>query len=173
MVTLNLINESGGPHELQVKGNNTIVLQNVMMDEVWICSGQSNMDGPLSVYNNYNPEVEAADVRDIRILDFTDTNKWAECTPITAKDFSTTGFFFGRELYRDLHVPIGLIESAVGATNVERWMNPSSIEADSILSKGDKLFGDPVGDLYNQFIAPIIPFAIRGVIWYQGKKMQG
>ena len=131
----------GGPFTLTVKGKNTITLKNVMVGEVWVCSGQSNMEFRVNQSINAAAEVRDADYPDIRLFtvpdavaqfpkDDIDSGKWVECSPKTVESFSAVGYFFGRNLLDSLHVAIGLIHSSWGGTVAETWMSPNSIQND-------------------------------------------
>jgi sialate O-acetylesterase len=212
--------EAGGPFELKV---NNIVLQDVLVGDVWVGSGQSNMEWPVSRAANAEAEIAAAKHPRIRLFRamhrvsdhplrdiYGDT--WKECTPDSVKDFSAVAYYFGRELQDSLKVPIGLIQSAWGGTPAEAWTSLAALGADASLMP---VFGEwarmtenyaaalmrydlqakawekakaegrdpgrqparpngpggswqPAG-LYNAMIAPLTPFPIRGVIWYQGE----
>ncbi len=133
----------GGPYDLIVYGKDTITIKNVMVGEVWICSGQSNMEMPLdgkwSTVNNFEQEMANADYPDIRLLmvkkemanrpkdNFT-SKGWEVCSPETVGKFSAVGYFFGRDLYKDLKVPVGLIETAWGGTLVEAWTSAKALK---------------------------------------------
>ena len=140
---INLDKESaGGPYQLIVKGNNTVTFSNVLVGEVWICSGQSNMEMPIEGWgkiNNYEQEIAAAnfpEVRHIKIPNTVNTvpqkdisnGEWKICSPATAGDFTAAGYFFARELYDQLHVPIGLINTSWGGTHVETWTSREAFE---------------------------------------------
>lgn len=126
---------AGGPYSLQVTGKNAISLQNVLVGEVWICSGQSNMEMPIAGWgkiNDYEKEIASADYAFIRHIKVPNTvsatpkeditgGEWKVCSPATAGEFSATAYFFARELYRKLKVPIGLINSSWGGTQSEAW----------------------------------------------------
>jgi sialate O-acetylesterase len=134
--------KEGGPFELTVKGKNSISITNVLIGEVWLCSGQSNMEMPIAGWgkiNNYQQEMAAADYPQIRqflvtkAIGSTPTNDvaggdWKSCSPATAGDFTAVGYFFARALYRQLHVPIGLINSSWGGTMVETWISRGAFE---------------------------------------------
>jgi sialate O-acetylesterase len=132
--------KAGGPYEVKINvGDSAIVYKNVMLGEVWLCSGQSNMEMPLegwppqSVVKNSAEEIKAANYPNIRLFsvaravsnkpEFNCVGKWTECDPQTAAKFSAAGYFFGRELYKDLKVPIGLINSPWGGTPIEPWIS--------------------------------------------------
>jgi len=165
--------KAGGPHKMIVEGKaSKVTLENVLIGEVWICTGQSNMDFPLGAFRaKYDAQVEAADMTDVRLVNFDTKGSgtvWRECTPTTASTFSATGFFFGRELYRKLGVPIGLIEGALGGTQLETWMSPAAAEECPGLKWGQLYKWKVVGENYPQ-IKAMMPYAIRGAIWYQGE----
>jgi len=210
--------QAGGPIEMMIQGKNSITLHNILVGEVWVGSGQSNMQ--MSVKNCFNAEEEAArsDMPQIRLFDLglsaTSTEqadckgKWKICTPETAMEFSAVLFFFGRELHRNLNVPVGLICSSWGGTCCEAW-SASEVFSDPALRhipdrwiQPQKQYEEKLAEwqkscetaraenkpepakpkepwrnqpqnrpshLYNAMIAPLIPYAIRGVTWYQGE----
>ncbi len=133
--------EYGGPYTLTVKGKNTLVFENVMVGEVWICSGQSNMQWQVSQSNNAEQEIASANYPNIRLFkvpmvigqfpqeDIQD-GEWVECTPETVSQFSAVGYFFGRGLLENLDVPIGLIQLAWGGTVAETWTSGKAISND-------------------------------------------
>ena len=132
----------GGPYTLMIKGNNLIELTNVLIGEVWICSGQSNMEFPVSVTENAKKEIANANYPDIRLFtvpkkvaqfpaDDLENGEWTVCNPNTVPGFTAVGYFFARELYQKLKVPIGVIQSAWGGTVAETWISPQTIENDS------------------------------------------
>jgi sialate O-acetylesterase len=136
--------EYGGPHTLTITGENTIKFENVMIGEVWICSGQSNMEWPVELCNNPEKEIPAAVYPDIRFFtvpkemskipeDDLKGGQWEECTPETVKNFSGVGYFFGRDLHNKLDVPIGLIHSSWGGSVAETWMSAETIKDDEDL----------------------------------------
>ncbi len=133
--------EYGGPFVLTIKGKNTIRMDNVMIGEVWICSGQSNMEWKLINVKNGNAEVMAANYPNIRLFtvprrvaQFPEEDlaggQWEECSSSTVPSFSAVGYFFGRELHEELKVPIGLINSSWGGTVAESWTSPVTIQND-------------------------------------------
>ena len=130
---------AGGPYELKVQGKDLLVLKNVMVGEVWVCSGQSNMEWPLIKSDRGEAEAAAANYPDIRLFQVKRNpspvnpqpdvpGSWSVCSPATVKSFSGVGYFFGRKLYEDFKVPVGLINSSVGGTRVEAWMPLESFE---------------------------------------------
>ena len=132
--------QAGGPHKVEVRGANAVTFANVLVGDVWICSGQSNMEWPLAAARDAEAEIAAADHPTIRL--FTVAKRvaqepltelqgaWAECNPQTAGDFSAVGYFFGRSLSTELNVPLGLIDSSWGGTPAESWTRHEILEAD-------------------------------------------
>jgi len=123
--------KAGGPYSLTVKGENTIKLKNILIGQVWLCSGQSNMRWPVMGSNNSQQEIAAADYPNIRLftverqtsnVPVADCNGlWTVCSPKTVGNFSAVAYFFGRELHKQLDVPVGLVLSAWGGSTVEAW----------------------------------------------------
>jgi sialate O-acetylesterase len=134
--------EAGGPHELVVKGTNTLTFKDVLIGEVWLCSGQSNMEWTVKSSMNAAQEIKNANyptIRHIKVPNTTSLNaekdirggEWKVCTPENADDFTAVGYFFAREINKQLNVPIGLINSSWGGTNVETWISPASFFGNS------------------------------------------
>jgi len=127
--------KAGGPYQLIVQGKNKIVIDNILTGEVWICSGQSNMEMPIAGWgqiNNYEKEIISADYPNIRQFDVPNTvstqpehelkgGQWRICHPSTAGEFSATAYFFAREIWQRLGVPVGLINTTWGGTQSEAW----------------------------------------------------
>ena len=130
---------AGSMPDLVVEGKNTVTLTNLLAGDVWVCSGQSNMrmsveKGPWCGYGgvaNAQQEVAAADYPQIRLY-HRNAGRWDVCTPEIAKAFSAAGYFFGRELYKRLGVPIGLAEGSMGATDAESWLPRRVMPADKL-----------------------------------------
>lgn len=217
---------AGGPHTLEVVAAGAgRKYADVLVGEVWLCSGQSNMDFTLaktekrsfSGVTDWETEVAAADYPQLRMFTAEWTmneypqrevaGSWAVCSPQTAGDFSAAAYYFGRELHADLKVPVGLVTCAFGASTIEAWIRGEALTAHprfkelleafskkrltfrddpkQFLDYGTALAKwtsgrqpknpDPVQDQHNPFvlhngmIAPIVPYAIRGAIWYQGE----
>ncbi len=128
---------AGGPYTLTVRGDNEITLSDVLIGEVWICSGQSNMEWPVRLAQDGEAEVAAANYPQIRLFDVEHTvairpesdcgGTWRVCGPQTVGGFSAVGYFFGRDLYEKLHVPIGLIGSNWGGTVAEAWTSAGTL----------------------------------------------
>lgn len=133
----------GGPHKLTIKGKNCIEFSDVLVGEVWICSGQSNMAWSVSRANDPGLESRAAKYPKIRLIsvpqvgtqepqdDF--VGEWQLCSPETVAEFSAVGYFFGRQLHQTLDVPIGLIDNAWGGSACEAWIRRDLLEADEQL----------------------------------------
>jgi len=134
----------GGPHEMVISGKNTIVLQNVLVGEVWIGSGQSNMEWQLQNSANGAEEVSNANYQQIRLFTVTKAisltpredvvGQWLVCTPEVAGTFSAVAYFFGRELHQTLKVPVGLIHSSWGGTPAEAWTSRETLASDPELN---------------------------------------
>ncbi|HXB57965.1 MAG TPA: sialate O-acetylesterase, partial [Candidatus Acidoferrales bacterium] len=228
---------AGGPFTLTFSGSSTVSYDDVMIGEVWLCSGQSNMEFGMGNVNNSAQEIASANHPNIRLLlvqhDWLSqpTNdiigQWKTCTPQSVTEggwngFSAVAYFFGRELHEKLDVPVGLIESDWGGTRIESWTPPEGFaEVPALQDESKKVeLGDPhspahqqlLGQtldqydawvksardamaaetvvppvpnypnelqgpqdlqqetaLYNGMIHPLVPFAMRGAIWYQGE----
>ncbi len=226
----------GGPFKMTIKGKNTIDLNDVYVGEVWLCSGQSNMDMTVAREDRYwagvineKEEVASANYPQIRVFDIEFTpvdepqtsvnGKWEVVSPETVGHLSAAAYFFARELYNKYKVPVGLITTAYGASTAEAWISEQALDAqpelafltDNYIKKKAaynptledlKKFGEAMekwkvdatraktegkdevrtpknpdprvdqhnpGVLYNGMVAPLVPFAIRGAIWYQGE----
>lgn len=220
--------DAGGPFDLVAEGSSSAERQDVLVGEVWLCSGQSNMAWPVSKALNADSEIAAAEYPHIRLLhvigsrmeepapDIWGTSKWQLCSSEAVAGFSAAGYFFARSLYQELAVPIGLINSSVGGTSIEFWISREKLASSpatsrilhdweaarprvpELLKKYEsavaaweaeaataKAAGKAVPKrprsprflqpgrrpavLFNGLIHPLIPLALRGVIWYQGE----
>ena len=218
MVKLDTL-QAGAPVTLTVKGKNSIEIADVLVGDVWLCSGQSNMAMSVNGAKDFEKEKPAANFPNIRTF----TGAWTVCSSNTVGWFSATAYFFGREIHQKTGVSIGLINSSVGGTPIEAWTsleaqlaqpalrpaidahakdiasaqamwNPEQVQADYekqlvtwkeavVKAKADgkpeprqpvkliepRLQTDPRAGLFNSKIAPLIPYALRGAIWYQGE----
>lgn len=173
---------AGGPYTLTIsQGTEKHELKNILVGEVWICGGQSNMQWALKQSDGGSEAIAASANDKIRLIDVpregaekpkaTVAAKWAVCGPETVGDFSAVGYFFGRDLQKALGVPVGLIGSNVGGTAAEQWMSKESIDSHPELKDMSKPQGASM--LYNGMIAPLAPYAIQGAIWYQGESNAG
>ncbi len=176
---------AGGPYTIRILGGGPVELKNVMLGEVWICSGQSNMEWSVN-HGVLNGDEEAAQANnpDIRIFHVQKIGArypqqncfatWTVCTPETMRSTSAVGYFFARELQQKLKVPVGVIVSAWGGTAAEVWIEKSRIEKDPELNRNkfvsqNEWWPGETGSLYNSMIYPLVPFGIAGAIWYQGE----
>ncbi len=224
---------AGGPMVMTITGNNTITINDVLVGEVWVGSGQSNMQFTVSAkaagfagLTDEAKEIAAANYPQLRMFMVGDQRsltpmatikggKWQICTPTTVPAWSAVGYLFGRDLQRELKMPVGIVVSAVGASTAEAWISRDALVADPLLKPmvdrldaAVKFFkenpratadkapvqpwpmnkalpsptrpqSNPLRDqhqpitLFNGLIAPIIPYAMRGVIWYQGESICG
>jgi sialate O-acetylesterase len=214
---------AGGPFELAVRGTNAIILHNVLMGDVWVASGQSNMEFRMRELDNAPAEIAVAKFPRIHFLrvkrtyseyplpDATLDQPWSECGPESVREFSAVAYYFAREIQEKEKVPIGIIESAWGGTVAEAWTSLHALSSDPALmpvfAARARMMDDyskyllvqqkqqaaeemaraagttpptPISwrpnppmwapaELYNAMIAPLTPYSIRGVIWYQGE----
>ncbi|MGQ9455092.1 MAG: sialate O-acetylesterase [Armatimonadota bacterium] len=179
--------KAGGPYTMTISGlnNTTIELKNIMVGEVWIASGQSNMQWPLAQTLDAERTISSANDPLLRLYTVphvpaakpaTDVSAgWVECTPETVKNFSAVAYYFARSLRQALNVPVGIIHTSWGGTRVEAWTSLPALQSDPDFDESVQDIKDygtapnhPAA-LYNGMIAPLIPYAIRGAIWYQGE----
>lgn len=177
---------AGGPYRLTIVGDTTITINNVLIGDVWICTGQSNMEFSADWHRDYyKNEVANANHPQIRFFHIEKVSapypqqevrgKWEVCTPQTMHSFSAAGYFFGRTLQENLHQPVGLIESCWGGTPVETWTPGEVFKTNEKLAvSAAELVPVPwcpvlTGVAFNAMIAPITKFPIKGAIWYQGE----
>ena len=181
---------------ITVEGKQKAVFDNILVGEVWLCSGQSNMLFRVKDVDNGAAEVVASDAYpNIRLLNMnqiqseTPTDlfsaKWSVCSQSTIPDFSAVGFFFGRKLFQDLNVPIGLINASWGDTTGEVWADRSlvlnstdeTMKAAALVNDNTPRSGATtpykIGSAYNAMIYPVRNIPIAGVIWYQGESNEG
>ncbi|MCM4174003.1 sialate O-acetylesterase [Arenibacter sp. TNZ] len=178
----------GGPYTLNIKGSNEVTLKNVMIGEVWLCSGQSNMEMPVkgfdnqpiddsgeTILNSKNSQIRLFTVKRAASLEPLEKVEglWAEATPATVRDFSATAYFFGKKLNTLLNVPIGLIHTSWGGSSVEAWMEKEAFSEFKNIElpkeRPDKGLHQTPTLLYNAMINPLIGYGIKGAIWYQGE----
>jgi sialate O-acetylesterase len=172
----------GGPLDMVVTGKNTITVKDLLVGDVWICSGQSNMEFGLGGADNAGDAIKAATNSNIRLLHVTADqlpapatdipNTWAVCSPQTVGGFSAVGYFFGKTVNEETGVPIGLIESAWGGTAIEPWTSPDAWKRIDELAKLNT-DSNSLGRIYNGRIAPLAPYGIKGALWYQGESNGG
>jgi sialate O-acetylesterase len=180
---------AGGPFEITISDGTTLRLKNVLIGEVWVCSGQSNMEMPMKGYMNQpitgsNEAIATSSDQDIRLFtvkkastlqpmdDF--TGNWKECGTESVSEFSATAYFFGLMLNKALKVPIGLINTSWGGTRIEPWISEEGFKKFDFVTLPDKnqqgtLSPQTPTVLYNAMINPMAGYGIRGAIWYQGE----
>ena len=176
--------EAGGPYKLVIKGKNTITYKNVMVGEVWICSGQSNMEWSVNSCDKtdkeyattaaHNPMLRMFNVKkNPQTTPQTDTaGKWTDAEPKTVGGFSAAGYFFGRNLQEKMKIPVGLIHSSWGGTRIETWMSEKALAATGFkvsVQKG----ANEASALYNGMIHPLLNYQVKGAVWYQGESNAG
>jgi sialate O-acetylesterase len=181
---------SGGPFKITINGNNTVVLEDVMIGEVWVCSGQSNMEMHFNWgVKQYTTDVENATNKNIRLFHIPrltaeypqdDTKgKWVVCNSEDVKTFSLVGYFFGQKIQQTLSVPVGLINTSWGGTPAESWTPKDTIQSNHILKEAASRLTSalwwPVdaGSTYNAMIYPVTSLTIAGALWYQGEANVG
>jgi sialate O-acetylesterase len=203
--------KAGGPDTLLFEGRNRIELRDVLVGEVWVCSGQSNMEWSLERSHEPEAAVAAANHPQIRLFKVPKlklslpTNdvaaEWTACEPETAKNFSAVAYYFARDLQAARGVPVGLIGTYWGGSPAEAWMSADALarnasyrqditehyariwnqhqqamkkwEADGRQDKAPQVPSWKPSELYNGMIAPLVPYSIRGAIWYQGESNAG
>ncbi len=177
---------AGGPYNITIKGRNKILLEDVMIGEVWVCGGQSNMewsaDMGLKQAKDESPNATNQKIRFFYVPKSTSTTpqddvnaRWVVCNPEDMLHFSTIGYFFGKQLNASTGFPVGLINSNWGGTPAEVWTPEEIITHDpDLLHAAEKL--SPAawwphirGEAYNAMIYPLTQFSIAGAIWYQGE----
>ncbi len=188
---------AGGPFKIEVSnkmGEPKIVLSDVMIGEVWICSGQSNMQWPVRASAFAEKEIDAAgEFSNVRLFtvaqhasnqeltEFERVSGWNVTSPTTVADFSAVAYFFGRYLHKETGVPIGLINTSWGGTSCEAWTSMPSLQANEMyrpMLQHWETIQEPLNpnrpaNLYNGMIAPLKGFKFRGAIWYQGESNVG
>jgi len=188
-VMLDPMKASPTPQVLEISGTNTIKLDNILVGEVWLCSGQSNMSYEMrknskvrrpdtTTVNTPIDELDKAHNPQIRIFLVTQHNLrtpdsthsgWDVAEGTALRNFSAAGYFFAKNLNHDLHVPVGIICSAISGSRIEPWMPTEAFDAIPYFKQNNvKVDGDP-GKLYVNMISPVAPYALRGFLWYQGE----
>lgn len=211
--------KTGAPAELKVSGKNTVTLNNVVVGEVWIASGQSNMEWPLKssfeaekdIVVSANPNIRLYTVPKLKALAPTNDvhASWKECSPESSPGFSAVAYYFARDLQKALQVPVGVIHTSWGGSPAEVWMSEKVLAGNpeykrdilDTFAESQKRVQESIAqyekeaaeakeagkpftkrrpgvawrptELYNGMIAPLIPYAIQGAIWYQGESNAG
>ncbi len=176
---------AGGPYQVTIEGSNKIILDDVLIGEVWICSGQSNMEMSMDWGLPYKDEAAGATDKNIRFFNIARTTAdypqddvragWVVCNTDDMKKFSAVAYFFGQSLRQNLDAPVGLIEAAWGGTPAEAWTPTDAINSNTVVKEAAaKLSPVPWGpvitaSIYNAMIYPVTKYSIAGAIWYQGE----
>ncbi|MBR1505041.1 MAG: sialate O-acetylesterase [Prevotella sp.] len=182
--------EAGGPYTITFRDGDTILLQNVLIGEVWICSGQSNMEMQMKGFKQQPVEGTTEELlrcRDSQLRLFTVkrhasltpvddvTGQWSEANSASVRDFSATAYYFGRALRQTLGIPVGLIVTSWGGSACEAWMQADWLKAfpkvNQHVTEDDvkKLQQRCPTALYNGQLYPLIGYGMKGAIWYQGE----
>lgn len=181
---------AGGPYSITFNDGEKTLIDNILVGELWICSGQSNMEMPMKGFKNQPVENAVEDIlhsgdSKMRLFTVKRTSlfqpatdvvgEWKEASPEAVRNFSATAYYFGRELRRMLNVPVGLIVTSWGGSSCEAWMNRNWLKAfpqielpasqETIKSKNRT-----ATVLYNGMLHPLVGISMRGVIWYQGEE---
>ena len=207
MVKLDAMKANATGQTMTIRGKNTLSLEDVVIGDVWLCSGQSNMEWTVAASGNPKEEIAAGNHPLIRHLKVNNpgaekpeakviSNGWQQASPQTVANFTAVGYYFARELRKEVDVPIGLLGANWGGTRIEPWTPPQGFKAVPALKDiADKLDQFPAKSekpdkadptkkvvsvniqsplaLYNARIAPLVPFALRGALWYQGESNNG
>nr|WP_303776596.1 sialate O-acetylesterase [Bacteroides intestinalis] len=169
----------GGPYIVEISDGEVVCIENVLIGEVWLCSGQSNMDMRVSgrygdpvlgsldaIVTSENPEIRMFMVGSkMTSAPLTDCEGiWQEASSETVPDFSAAGYFFARKLNEVLRIPVGIIHASYGGSRVEAWMSKEAIEPYRDLEDVHN-----ASILYNGMLSPVVGYGIRGCLWYQGE----
>jgi len=196
-VRLNPLQVSHTPQSLFISSKNySIEVKDILIGEVWFCSGQSNMERqlgprppqpPISNWEKERDEANYPEIREYYVpLNYAENpvddvfSFWEVCSPSSVSKFSAVGYFFAKHLYKDLKVPIGIIFSAFGGTPAEDWTSAAAMNENpelkeflqnysTILGKGYRPRGQKPNGLYKGMVHPFLEFPIKGVAWYQGE----
>lgn len=179
---------AGGPYTLQIKGSTKVTINNVLIGEVWLCSGQSNMEMPVKGYNNQpvigsNEAILNSANDNIRFLNtprsvsitplYDVKGEWKSANPANTGNFSATAYFFARKIQASLQVPVGIIQTAWGASSVESWMDKETLAAFANkqipMKAPDTLPNQTPTIMYNSMLHPYVGYTIKGITWYQGE----
>lgn len=188
---------SGQARDLVVEASNRIVVRDVLVGEVWLCSGQSNMAWTVAKSANAAAEIATAQLslirefavprRTLETPTLSLSGTWRVCSPQTVGDFSAVAYYFARDLFQHTDIPVGLIHASWGGTPIEAWLSKDALEASGAIAEVDAHWKEfsrrkkssgvandeplkrrPTG-LFNAMIRPLAPYAVCGVIWYQGE----
>lgn len=173
--------KEAGPLDMTITGTNTIKLTDVYIGEVWQCAGQSNVDLTLNndsqFHGRFNDTIKNANLPMMRYMNMrpprTSSAAWQVISPTTAGGCSATSFFFGKEILKSVNCAVGLMVTAVGGTLIEGWWDPATVAANpGIETTKDKRTGKGIvpGILFNQYVAPVVGYGIKGTMWIQGEQ---
>jgi len=179
--------EAGGPYEIAVSdGSATVTLTNVLCGDLWLCSGQSNLQFPVREAEAGEQKPALIERPNLRFCSVAKTFsakpmisaniRWQSCTPESARDFSAVACFFACELLKDpalTNVPIGLVDSSFGGTTCEGWIPEPALASFKAVDLHDSMFGIKPANLYNAMIAPLGQTSFKGAVWYQGESNSG
>lgn len=194
-ITLDQLMLSSNPQILTVQSETTITLHNILVGDVWLCTGQSNMEYPLDrKWKKYAAPKKGNDIaeeelkkpnkaegirylyveKNLNKIPELPTRGWTNCDDTVLKYISAIGYFFAKEIYAATNIPIGIISSSWGGTRIEQWTPPtayklSPIFKDAVTSDTFRIDGMKPGQMYKGMIQPLIPFGIKGILWYQGE----
>ena len=180
---------AGGPYEITISDGEALTIRNVLAGELWLCSGQSNMEMPMKGFKNQpvegaaealmesrNPNLRMFTVKRVSSVEVKDdvVGSWKESSPAALRDFSATAYFFGRSIQRMLDVPVGLVVVSWGGSSCEAWMNEDMLRAfpEAVIPRTQedvKQVNRAPTVLFKGMLSPLIGLAMRGVIWYQGE----
>lgn len=191
-ITLAPMKASSTPNQLIVEGKNTVTLKNILVGEVWICCGQSNMDYPLDtrlsryyvtdedyavaqkeLSSERNPLIRVMYV-ERKLQPELPTKGWAESNDTILKYVSAVGYFFAKELTEKLKIPVGIISNGWGGTQIENWTPVWAYQQSPVYKQkasvpGFKIDTEAPGAMFESLMKPLIPFSVRGLLWYQGE----
>ena len=188
--------EAGGPYTLTVKGNNTVMINDVMIGEVFLAGGQSNMVFRMRIDANGKTDMNSTNLPGIRFYtvprevdpNHTEISSWVKAVnPADIGNFCAVGFYFARDLHAALGIPVGIVTCSMGSSPAEAWMSEASLDAIDSLSyladkyranrdiwkKGELVARKNPVILYQSMFNRIIPYTVKGVIWYQGESNSG
>lgn len=185
--------KAGGPYEMTITDGVALTLKDILIGEVWVCGGQSNMEMPMkgfksqpilgsneAILKSANRQIRVYTVPRSSVTERQDNSKpsdWKLAAPESVASFSATAYYFGRLLSEMLQVPVGLINDSYGGSTVEAWMSPELLKSFpevKVPSKTDSIkeLSRTPTTLYNGMLYPVIGYGIRGAIWYQGESNQ-
>lgn len=173
--------EAGGPYPMTIAGSNTLAYKDVLVGEVWVCSGQSNMEQSINGSDKTDKEAATGVPHNPQLRMFTvkknpqptpqdqTSGTWTDADPKTVGGFSAVAYFFGRNLQETRKLPVGLIHTSWGGTRIEAWMSASALDPFEKPNPKAKPGPNNASALYNGMIHPLLNYAVRGAIWYQGE----